>query len=100
MTARKGQPKPAHYTGSYHVRARRVRDNANADPGTRCWRCGLTLTEARAKHRRNIVWQAGHIIDAHPDSPLAPECSLCNIRAGIRRREQLRRARRRTAYTW
>ena len=69
---------PAHYRGSYHVRARRVREAANADPETRCWRCG-------EQAREDDPWQAGHLRDGDPTSPLAAEHRSCNASAGARR---------------
>ena len=91
------RPKPAHYRGSYHVSAARVRAAAYADPATRCWRCGLTLD--RCKPHRNgkpARWTAGHVIDSDPNSPLLPECSPCNKSAGASYGNRLRDARRRT----
>jgi hypothetical protein len=79
MTGR-GQP---HYTGSYAARARAVRDAAYADPSTRCWRCGKTLTEAqRMWPGKRVTWHAGHTVDGNSSLPLAPEHSVCNIRSG------------------
>ena len=73
----------SHYRGSYPDRAKRVRDAANADPSTRCWRSGLTLAEARAQFPgRRIVWQAGHTIDGDSFAPLLPELSHINQAAG------------------
>lgn len=73
----------AHYRGSYHVQSKRLRDNANANPDTRCWRCRLTLAEIRKQHPK-ARWTAGHILDGVPDSPIAAECSPCNYGAGAR----------------
>lgn len=72
-----------HYSGPYQVRARAVRRAANANPHTRCWRCGRTLAE-HPPHRngQRPRWQAGHVIDSDPTSPLAPEASTCNTSAG------------------
>lgn len=73
----------AHHSGSYGVRARAVRDAANADPSTRCWRCGKTLAEARRMWPdRNVTWHAGHTVDGNSAFPLAPEHSVCNTSAG------------------
>lgn len=79
--------KPAHYRGSYHVQARKVRDAANADPGTLCRRCGLPA-------RAGDPWEAGHVIDGDPRSPLAPEHRSCNRSSGAKRGNRLRGARR------
>ncbi len=70
----------AHYKGSYARRAKLVRDRANADPSTRCWRCGEL-------GRPGDPWQAGHVRDGEADSPLRPEHMSCNIKAGRRLRE-------------
>jgi hypothetical protein len=66
-----------HYQGDYAVRAGRVRRSADADPLTRCWRCGELA-------RVDDPWQAGHVFDGDPDSPLMPEHRSCNVRAGVR----------------
>lgn len=87
--------KPAHYRGSYHVAARKVREQAYADPTTRCWRCKLMLHECKPhKNGKPARWTAGHIIDSDPSSPLLPECSPCNKSAGARYGNALRRRRR------
>lgn len=70
----RNQARP-HYHGDYKTRAKQVRDQANADPNTRCWRCG-------GHARPGDPWQAGHLIDSDPTSPLAPEHRSCNTRAG------------------
>lgn len=72
----------AHYTGDYATRAARIRGRAYADPTTRCWRCGLTLDEARQQRNRHIKWQAGHLHDGQVDGPLRAEHSDCNASAG------------------
>jgi hypothetical protein len=73
----------SHYAGSYQKRARLVRDRANADPLTRCWRCGLTLAEARRRWPdKDVIWHAGHVVDGDSTAPLLPEHSNCNIYAG------------------
>lgn len=64
------------YAGTYQTRARLIRDRANADPSTRCWRTGLTLAEGRAKWGAHIKWQAGHV-DGYTDL-LAAELSHPN----------------------
>lgn len=80
-------PKP-HRAGSYQRRARLVRQTANANPDTRCWRCGQTLAD-----KPGDTWDAGHIRDGDPTSPLAAEHSSCNRSAGAtagnRRRQGL-----------
>ena len=74
----------SHYAGSYDARAKAVRNAAYDDPGTRCWRCGLTLAEAQAKSEKRIIWHAGHVIDGNSAAPLLPEHSSCNTAAGAR----------------
>lgn len=64
-----------HYAGTYKARAARVRADAYADPSTRCRRCGELA-------REGDPWQAGHVRDGDPSSPLAPEHRSCNARAG------------------
>ncbi len=68
-------PKPAHYRGTYHVDSRNVRNAANANPHTRCRRCHQTAIPGDP-------WEAGHIRDGDPNSPLAPEHRSCNRSAG------------------
>lgn len=75
--------KPVHYQGSYHVRARHVRQAAQANPLTQCWRCGKTLAEhGPHKNGKPAAWTAGHLRDGDPTSALAPEASTCNYKAG------------------
>ncbi len=76
-------PHRPHYQGDYQVRARAVRQAAMLNPLTRCWRCGLTLAE-HLPHRTGspATWQAGHVIDSDPTSPLVAEASTCNKSAG------------------
>lgn len=94
--------KAAHYRGTYDVRSRRLvkmaraRDLAAArgecEP-TRCWRCKLTLAEHPAhRNGRRPKWTAGHVVDSDPRSPLAPEASVCNYRAGAELGNRLRAA--------
>lgn len=89
--------KGAHHSGTYQVRARAVRDAANRNPATQCWRCGLTLAE-HAPHAdgKPVTWTAGHVIDTDPTSPLMPEASTCNYSAGA----SAGNTRRGTGYTW
>ena len=64
-----------HHKGTYLVRARALREAANADPSTRCWRCGGLA-------RPNDPWTAGHVVDGDAASQLLPEHASCNYRAG------------------
>jgi len=81
-----------HYAGDYQRRARLVRLRADADPTTRCWRCGLT----KAEHGQ--PWDAGHLNDGQAGGPLAAECRRCNRSSGAamgnRMRKGLRTSRR------
>ena len=82
----------SHYTGSYPARSKRLRDEAHADPSTRCWRCGLTLAEEQVKHPgKPVTWHAGHVLDGNYLSPLMPEHSTCNMSAGARAGNERRR---------
>jgi hypothetical protein len=69
------KPNRRHYAGNYRVRARAVRVLAEMRPDTRCWRCGGLA-------RDDDPWQAGHVVDGDPRSPLRPEHESCNKRAG------------------
>ena len=71
-----------HYAGGYKRRALGVRVYAYADPATRCWRCGLTLEQARSADGPGVRWQAGHVRDGEVGGDLLPEHSTCNARAG------------------
>lgn len=75
-------------TGTDHRRAARIREQAYADPATRCWRCGRT----RAEHGR--AWHAGHVRSGDPRSPVLPECAECNLRDAALTTNLLRRRRR------
>ena len=71
----------AHYTGSYQVRAQRVRDAAYADPSTRCFSCNLTLAEKR-RTVPDDTWDAGHTVDGNSAFPLAAQHASCNRSSG------------------
>lgn len=78
-------PKAPHHKGTYHRRSRALVAAANADPTTRCWRCGRTLTEhPPTKSGNPPKWSAGHLIDGQAEGPLAPEVLSCNSSAGAR----------------
>jgi len=86
-----------HYAGSYEARAKAVREAAYANPDTRCWRCDRTLPEhPLTRTGKPQHWQAGHLVDGDPTSPLLPEASSCNARAGV----ALINRRRSTGYSW
>jgi len=74
------------HRGTYHRRAKRLRALAYANPATLCRRCGKTHAQALALWgERAAAWQAGHVVDGHPGSPLAPEHARCNTSAGGKR---------------
>lgn len=75
---------PHHRGPDYERRAAAVRARANANPRTRCWRCGKTLAE-HEPHRngKRPRWEAGHTTDGKVGGELKPEASTCNKRAGI-----------------
>lgn len=78
-----------HHRGTFPARAAKVRAAADADPLTRCWRCG----EGK---RPGDPWQAGHVFDGDPSSPLLAEHRSCNTRAG----NQVARGRFRNSRRW
>jgi hypothetical protein len=79
-----------HYAGDYKRRAQAVRDAANADPATRCMSpvCvagnGTLAQHPRTRTGERPTWDAGHVRDGDPMSPLQPEVSTCNRSAGAR----------------
>ena len=83
--------KGPHHRGGYQVQAAKVRARANADPTTRCARCGQLA-------RAGDPWTAGHVNDGQIGGPLAPEHASCNYAAGARlgnaRRQGMRNTRR------
>lgn len=88
--------KAPHHKGTHHARAAKLNAEANANPFTRCWRCGRTLAEVRQTKPR-ARWTAGHLIDGMIDGPLASECSPCNYSHGARLGNQRRK---RGPLTW
>jgi hypothetical protein len=78
-------PKAPHHSGTHQRRAARLKARADADPTTRCWRCGKTLAD-HAPHRNGkpATWTAGHPdgYEGVPDAPLLPEASTCNYSHG------------------
>jgi hypothetical protein len=89
--------KAAHHRGTHQRRAEKVVAAANADPFTRCHRCGLWLAEhKRHRNGKPAFWTAGHVIDGLVDGPLAAEASTCNFSHGARL-GNLRRRREREA---
>ena len=79
-----------HHSFGYAVQARRVRDAANANALTRCWRCGRTLAEVR-QSKPKARWTAGHIVDGQVGGALLAECSPCNYGSGAKRMHLLKR---------
>ena len=85
--------KAAHHMGTYHVRARQIREQANASPVTICWRCGLRLDQhPPTKTGRPPRWTAGHVEDDNGNHTghLAPEANTCNFTEGARKGNRLR----------
>lgn len=70
-----GKAKAPHHRGNYQAAAAKVRAKANADPTTRCWRCGQLA-------RPGDPWTAGHINDGQTGGPLRAEHASCNYSAG------------------
>ena len=90
MGNRRGGVKHPHHRGSFATEGKRVRDRANADPSTRCWRCGRTMAEIRTV-KPTARWTAGHVVDGQCGGVLAPECSGCNYAHGAAHGNALRR---------
>lgn len=78
-----GRGKAPHHRGPHQVTARRIKQAADADLTTRCWRCQRTMPEIR-RTKPHAQWQAGHLTDGQVGGPYAPECSPCNAAAGAR----------------
>ncbi len=93
--------KPPHRRGTYQADSKAVRDQANADPNTRCWRCGRTIAEVRETNPK-AQWDAGHVIDGQIGGPLKAECSPCNRGRGaaMGNRKRAGKPTRRTSRTW
>jgi hypothetical protein len=81
-----GRPGRSHHQGDYAKRAALVRAQANANPDTRCGRCGQPA-------RPDDPWTAGHIIDGQVGGALQPEHRSCNCAAGAARGNALREPR-------
>ena len=70
-----------HWTADYRRRRRLLL--ATATPRSRCRRCGQTIDQHKPHtNGRPAYWQAGHLVDGDPSSPLALEASTCNLSAG------------------
>lgn len=106
MTTKRARVKKPWHRGTHQVAARKVTAQANARPGYRCPRCGLTLAQARRRWGPKTHWQGGHVIDGQIGGPLRAECSHCNASAGAaagnrkRKRKPKRATPRRTELTW
>ena len=87
--------KAHHADPTYRSAAAHVRAQAYANPSTTCWRCGLTLDEAR-RIRPNETWQAGHLVDGDLSAGLMPEHARCNASAGAKALN----AKRSSGYSW
>lgn len=88
--------KGPHHRGTHQTTAKRITDQANANPSTVCWRCGLRLDQHQPhRNGRPAYWTAGHLHDGQIDGPMAPEASTCNYSAGgkaARARDRQRRS--------
>lgn len=73
-------PKAAHHKGSYQRRAKRVTDEAYANPFTVCT-CGRTLEEHPPTRDRGNPpkWSAGHVVKGEIDGALVPQVLGCNV---------------------
>ena len=72
-----------HYRGSYTLQAEAVRRYAYANPATPCGICGRTLDQhPHTSTGKPPTWDAGHVLDGVPGSPLRPEVATCNRAAG------------------
>jgi hypothetical protein len=72
-----------HWTADYRRRRRLLL--ATVTPDSRCRRCGKTIDQHKPHgNGRPAYWQAGHLVDGDPNSPLALEASTCNLAAGGR----------------
>jgi hypothetical protein len=72
--------KPWH-RGKHNEWSRQLRNAWNANPDTRCARCGLTRAEGIAKWGRQGEWEAGHRVastTAHSTADYQPEHAHCN----------------------
>ena len=93
MTKRRA-PRAAHHRGTFGRRALALVAAANADPTTRCWRCGKTLTaHGPTRTGRPPKWSAGHVNKGEVNGQLLPEVLSCNVAAENEHRIALRRSR-------
>ena len=81
-----GNSKGAHHRGQHQRLARLVVNAANANPDTRCARCGRTLDQhPDTKTGKRPHWTAGHKVDgkiATSVTDYQPEANTCNYAAG------------------
>lgn len=68
-----------HYHGNYQRRAEAVRRSAYANNGPCMYQCGRGTV-------KGDPWQACHVIDGDPTSPLKPGHRSCNIADSNRKR--------------
>lgn len=97
-TKQGGRINGPHHRGTFPKASAWIRAQAYANPNTRCWRCFLTLPEAKAKWGQQVKWTAGHLIAGQVDGELAAECSHCNFGDSARRLNASRTNR--TDLTW
>jgi hypothetical protein len=75
------------YSGSYHVRSRRLLALARANPATRCMSTACRYGNGTlAQHPAGSRWSAGHAWPNDPHAPLQPEILGCNVSEGNKRR--------------
>ncbi len=78
-----GKAKGPHHRGTHQVRARRIVEQANANPNTRCGRCNRTLAQhPMGGNGKPQYWTAGHVHAGQINGELRPEASTCNFGAG------------------
>ena len=80
MTGRNGR---AHHQGTYAKRAAAIRNAANTNPDTVCWRCGRGAIEGDP-------WQAGHTTPGEVNGELKAEHRSCNASHGATHGNQMR----------
>lgn len=75
--------KPHHRPGDAKI-ARIICLRAEAEPGSICWRCGLTKAEliALGHTEADAKWTSGHTDDGNRASTMLAEHAWCNSRAG------------------
>jgi hypothetical protein len=76
-----GYRKAQHHRGQHDKLSLICRTAWNANPATRCARCGLTRDEGIQQWGTNGLWEAGHKVDGHRATSVhdyQPEHRRCN----------------------